>query len=214
MPPPGAGRRLFDLWSRTYDDPLAQAIVYRPVQDAVLRALREGAPARVLDVGCGTGLLTRRVADELGAVAIGCDFSRGMLQRAAPRARPGVAWVQGDALALPVASGAVHAVVCTESFHWYPDQGAALRELARVTAPGGRVLLALVNARCVPVSQLVHRWSSLAGQPFRWPTAPQVRALAGQAGLAVVRQTTVRRRPGVPLLPAVLTVLERPGPDR
>jgi ubiquinone/menaquinone biosynthesis C-methylase UbiE len=231
VPEDGPSRRFFDLWSRVYDNPVVQAATYRPVQDAVVRAVREQAPGRVLDVGCGTGQLTVRIAEELGADAIGCDYSRGMLEQARARSAPGdtarsapgdtarsapgdtarstLPWVQGDATCLPIASSSVDAVVCTESFHWYPDQPAALAELARVLVPGGRLYIALVNPPSLLVSRATARWSRRAGQPFRWPTPLEMRVMVESAGLRVLRQRPVLRLPTGPLLPPVLTVAER-----
>ena len=81
--PPGAKRWFFDAWSRLYDLPVVQWLTYRPVHDAVLHVLREDRPRTVLDLGCGTGLLSQRIRRELPRVwVVGCDFSLGMLRRA------------------------------------------------------------------------------------------------------------------------------------
>jgi len=208
MPDDGASRRFFDLWSLVYDNPVVQAVTYRPVQNAVLRAVGAQRPARVLDVGCGTGQLTVRLAEKVGAGVIGCDYSWGMLEQARRRGML-VPWVQADAARLPVAPATMDAVVCTESFHWYPDQPAALEELARVLAPRGRVYIALVNPPSALVSRLSARWSRRAGQPLRWPTPREMRAMVEAAGMRVVRQRPVLRLPAGPVLPPVLTVAER-----
>ena len=119
----GPRRSLFDLWSRVYDLAPVQWAIYRPVQEAVLRELRRPPAHRILDVGCGTGILTERLARELDAELVcGCDFSIGMLDQAVAR-RSGP-WVQSDAQQLPVAGGTVDVVVSTESFHWFPDPDA------------------------------------------------------------------------------------------
>ncbi len=201
-------RAFFDLWSRVYDIPAVQRAVYKPVQDAVMGAL--GDPRDVLDLGCGTGLLTARIAEERpGARVVGCDFSAGMLGQAAARTSAAV-FVQGDAMHLPVRDASVDVVTCTESFHWYPDQERALAEMRRVLRPGGRLLVALVNPRTAVVSDVAGRWSRLAGQPFHWPTRRRMRELAEAAGLVVERQDRVRRVPGIVLLPPALTIARRP----
>jgi ubiquinone/menaquinone biosynthesis C-methylase UbiE len=206
----GPSRSFFDLWSQTYDNPVIQAVTYRPVQDAVLRGLERQRPRRVLDVGCGTGLLTTRMADALGADLVGCDYSWGMLTRARRRSTA-PSWVLADAMALPVDEGSVDAVVCTESFHWYADQALALREFRRVLAPGGQLYVALVNPPLESMSELTRRASSRYGQPFHWPTSARLRSMATSAGLRVVHQQRVIRFPSVLLFPAVLTVAERPA---
>jgi ubiquinone/menaquinone biosynthesis C-methylase UbiE len=201
-------RRFFDLWSRVYDAPAVQRAVYLPVQDAILRALVDLDPSRVLDVGCGTGLVCARLdASRPATVVVGCDLSAGMLERAAARTRR-VGWVQGRAESLPLATASFDAVFSTDAFHWVPDQTAALREFARVVAPGGRVLLAMVNPS-ETVSEATHQASVFSGQPLRWPTRQQLRADAEASGLRVERQTRLYR--GVPsfLLPSYLTVAVR-----
>jgi demethylmenaquinone methyltransferase/2-methoxy-6-polyprenyl-1,4-benzoquinol methylase len=100
-------------------------------------ALRPGE--RVLDVGAGTGVSTAALARS-GAYAVGADLSLGML-RAGRRARPDVSLLAGDALALPFADGAFDAVTISFALRNVVDVDAALRELARVTRPGGRLVI-------------------------------------------------------------------------
>jgi SAM-dependent methyltransferase len=201
----GPSRRFFDLWSRVYDAPLVQRVVYRPVQDAIMKAL--GDPARVLDVGCGTGLLTARLARERPTAAVtGLDFSFGMLEQAAASRAAPATWVQGDAMRLPFASGTFGAITCTESFHWYPDQAAALREFHRVLGAGGRLFVALVNPRTVAASRVGDAASQLAGQPAHWPSRREMRELVERAGFSVERQSAVYRPPAPMVLGSVLTI--------
>jgi ubiquinone/menaquinone biosynthesis C-methylase UbiE len=206
----GASQRFFDVWSRTYDNPLLQAATYRPTQDAVLRALRGQQAHRILDLGSGTGLLTTRLVERLGVHGVGCDYSWGMVERAARRSRR-PDWVQGDAMALPIRGSCFDAVICTESFHWYRDQERALGEISRVLAPGGRAYLALVNPPTALLSGLTARWSRAAGQPLRWPTPAQMREMGEGAGFRVLSQRPTLRLPASALFPTVLTVLERPA---
>src|SRR2546425_6463720 len=100
MAEPAKRSGFFDLWSRFYDLPPVQLAVYRPVHQTVLRELRGAPVRRVLDVGCGAGILTARFANELAAELVaGCDFSIGMLSQARER-DPGIGWLQGDAMRL------------------------------------------------------------------------------------------------------------------
>ncbi len=206
----GPSRSFFDVWSGFYDLPLVQRLVYRPVQDAVVAALRTTPPRRILDVGCGTGLLATRLSREFdGATLVGCDFSHGMLVHARGHGAP-VAWVQGDAQRLPFRDASVDAIVSTEAFHWFPDQRRALAEFIRVLVPGGRLLVALVNTPNDAVRTLFRIGSRVIWQPFDWPTRDEMRELFEGAGFEVESQQRVSRIPAGMLLPPVLTVGRRP----
>jgi demethylmenaquinone methyltransferase/2-methoxy-6-polyprenyl-1,4-benzoquinol methylase len=106
---------------------------------ATRRALRLLPGERVLDVGAGTGVSTAELARS-GAYAVGADLSLGML-RAGRRSRPRVPLLAGDALALPFPDGAFDAVTISLALRNVVDADAALRELARVTRPGGRLVV-------------------------------------------------------------------------
>lgn len=115
------------------------------------RILAAGAPAedaRVLDLACGSGLYTRRFARAAprGRV-VGLDLSRPMLATAGRLAREeGVAsarFVRGSALALPFPDARFDWLNCCGALHLFPDPDAALREVARVLAPGGRFTAAV-----------------------------------------------------------------------
>jgi ubiquinone/menaquinone biosynthesis C-methylase UbiE len=205
---PRPSRGFFDLWSRVYDASLVQRAIYRPVQDAVLAELRREPPERVLDIGCGTGILTAAIRAELpGTEVVGCDFSAGMLRQAAERA-PELPWVQGDALRLPLPDATVDAVTSTESFHWFPDSDVALHELGRILRPGGRLLVAVVHPWTGGVARAVATGSRVLGQPGRWMTKPQMADAVERAGFDLASQERVRRIGSV-AIPTILTVARR-----
>lgn len=116
------------------------------------RALAEratcGPVRRVLDLCCGTGAVTRALAENAlaGTLVVGLDFSRGMLSRGEAAARQagrsGIRWVQADASALPFKADVFDVVTC--AYALYELKGGArstmLREVGRALAPGGRFL--------------------------------------------------------------------------
>jgi demethylmenaquinone methyltransferase / 2-methoxy-6-polyprenyl-1,4-benzoquinol methylase len=106
---------------------------------ATRAALGLGPGDRVLDVGAGTGVSTEELARS-GAFVVGADLSTGML-RAGRRARPEVPLLAGDALRLPFADGTFDAVTISFALRNVVDTEAALVELARVTRPGGRLVV-------------------------------------------------------------------------
>jgi demethylmenaquinone methyltransferase/2-methoxy-6-polyprenyl-1,4-benzoquinol methylase len=93
----------------------------------------------VLDVGAGTGVSTQELSRS-GAYAVGADLSIGMLS-AGRRTRRTVPLLAGDALALPFADGTFDAVTISFALRNVVDTAGALRELARVTRPGGRLVV-------------------------------------------------------------------------
>ena len=109
---------------------------------------------RVLDVACGTGAFTRHFGATVGpqGLVVGLDASVTMLERAcrSPHA-PSVAYVRGDACALPFRKGAFDAVCCFAALYLIEQPMRALDEIVRVLAPGGRVaLLASVHRGPLP----------------------------------------------------------------
>jgi SAM-dependent methyltransferase len=98
--------------------------------------------ARVVDVGCGTGIFSR-LLDEHGLDVIGLDPNADMLAEA--RARGGARYLRAEAAATALAGRSVALVAVAQAFHWFSLE-AALAEFARVLAPGGHVA-AVYNLR-------------------------------------------------------------------
>lgn len=99
---------------------------------------------RVLDVACGTGVLTRAIAERIGPTgsATGVDINEGMLA-VAQRIAPAIAWKQAPAEMLPFDDNSFDAVVSQFGLMFFTDRLAALREMVRVTRPGGRLAIAV-----------------------------------------------------------------------
>ncbi len=107
-----------------------------------LLSLLEPVPAggRLLDLGCGTGELTRLAHERLGArETIGVDSSAAMLARAAPHAGGGLSFVSGDLGSF--AQGGFDVVLSNAAIHWVPDHEALVPRLLRLVAPGGQLAL-------------------------------------------------------------------------
>jgi SAM-dependent methyltransferase len=134
----------FDLWAATYDASAIQTVVHSPVHQEVLnlaRKLRQH-PARILDAGCGTGRLLARASEVFpNAQCVGVDLSAAMLKHCSATPPPvNLACARGELL--PLCDDAFDLVVSTMSLLRWSDPAAGLRELGRVCAPGGTVLIA------------------------------------------------------------------------
>lgn len=104
--------------------------------DDAVRWLVGDEPADVVDLGAGTGKLTRALA-ALGHRVTAVELLPEMLAQLLV-AVPGVTAVEGAAEALPLPDASADVVVCAQAFHWF-DHDAALPEIARVLRPGGRL---------------------------------------------------------------------------
>jgi ubiquinone/menaquinone biosynthesis C-methylase UbiE len=136
-----AARRWFDRRARSYETG-ATSRWRDPVQLASLDALGLTADDRVLDLACGTGRASR-LAARIAASVVGVDLSPEMLARATVAAAgiENLRFELADAERLPFADAEFTALMCSNAFHHYPDPSRAVSEMARVVAPGGRVVI-------------------------------------------------------------------------
>lgn len=190
-----AAREHFDRWSATYDKDSA-ARWLREIQTQALAALSLTENDVLLDVGCGTGAAVRDAARNVSR-AVGFDLSPGMIAQARDRAAglDNVEFHTGDVNGrLPFDDGAFTALVCTTAFHHFPKPRDTIAEMARVLAPGGRLVIADSNRRhpAVFVLDLVLRVAQPSHAGFRSPG--QLMHDLCAAGFARVAYCTVKWR--------------------
>lgn len=124
-------------------DPAGPAL--RPVAAALLALAGVRAGETVVDLGCGTGLLTHPAAAAAGpdGRVYGVDGDPAVLAAARARRPSGVRWLVADPARLPFAAGRVDKVLCGTYLHRLADAAPALAEAARVLGPGGRIVLSV-----------------------------------------------------------------------
>ena len=135
--------RQFSAWAETYDGHWLNYFLFEPSHALLLKELREVAPGRALDIGCGTGEFVARLAAR-GWEVFALDLCEPMVRQARAKAASvggTVSVTVGDSEHLPFATGSLDVVTCANSFHHYPHQTKVVSEMYRVLRPGGRLLL-------------------------------------------------------------------------
>ena len=100
-------------------------------------------PGDVLEIACGTGIVTKRLRERLNPAVplVASDLSKAMLDYARAKVvLPGIEWREADACKLPFEDGRFGAVVCAFGVMFVPDKAAAFREARRVLCKGGTFL--------------------------------------------------------------------------
>ena len=158
----------------------------------IVEAAEAGSGDTVLDVACGGGIIVCAFAPVVKH-ATGIDMTPAMLDRArqhaAEKGVANVSWDQGDVGSLPYADGAFDIVVTRFSMHHFLDPIGVLREMVRVCAPGGRVVVVDMYASDDPAKAV--EWNRL--EKLRDPshvrclTLPELKGLFGAAGIGAPR---------------------------
>jgi SAM-dependent methyltransferase len=181
-----------DIFRRTAEDAARlghPSYVWRAGQERRLALVRQWARlerARILDVGCGVGMYTEQFR-RFSPHVVGVEADLPVARQARSRI-PGI--VLTPAEALPFADGSFDVVFSHEVIEHVADDRAAAREMARVTAPGGRILLFCPN-RLYPFETHGHYWRghhhfgntpliNWLPDPLRSHLAPHVRAYTAQ----------------------------------
>ncbi len=140
-----ASQSFFDRWAEEYDQSRISSW-FQYTQELTIESLDLDRDSRILDVGCGTGYATRRLASlaPLGR-ACGIDISAAMIeaaQQAVPPGTPGqIEFRQASSADLPYADETFTHVICTNSFHHYPEPMGVLGEFQRVLRPKGQLAI-------------------------------------------------------------------------
>ena len=171
---------------------------------------------RVLDIACGTGVLAREAAAQVGSSGhvAGLDMTPGMLE-VARRIAPAIAWREGTADALPFPDQSFDAAVSQFGFMFFPDRQKSLQEMLRVLVPGGRLAIAVwdaldnIPAIADEVALLERSAGTQAADALRAPFVlgdkNELAQLAQEAGLA---SFTVQTHEGTARFPSIRSLVE------
>ena len=154
---------------------------------------------RVLDVACGTGVVTRAAAARVGSGGhvAGIDLNPGMIAVARslpPEAGAAIEWREASALALPFGSSSFDVVLCQQGLQFFPDRGLALREMRRVLRRGGRLALSVWNNTGLYNSAVSKALSVYVGQDVaqrfgasrKAPSGEQLQRVVADAGFIAI----------------------------
>jgi demethylmenaquinone methyltransferase / 2-methoxy-6-polyprenyl-1,4-benzoquinol methylase len=196
MAPPASGtlpeaqvRAMFDRIARVYDrmNSVMTAGMHHRWRARAADLAGVGPGSRALDVATGTGDLAVELASR-GASVTGLDFSEAMLELARQKA-PGIEFVHGNALELPFEDGAFDAATVGFGARNFADLERGLGELARVTRPGGRVvILEITTPQRPPLSWFFRIWFDRV--------VPRLGGVAGDSDAYSYLPSSVRRFPG------------------
>lgn len=159
--------------AKAYEDLFVPAL-FRQWAPLLAKAAHISPGKRVLDVACGTGILARELAPQVGASGsvAGLDLMPGMLE-VAKQIAPGLEWKQGTAEELPFPDQSFEAVVSQFGLMFFPDRTKSLREMLRVLSPGGHLAVAV--------------WDSLSNIPAISDEVALLDRIAGQAAADALR---------------------------
>ncbi|MGI9483213.1 MAG: class I SAM-dependent methyltransferase [Hyphomicrobiales bacterium] len=136
--------------ARGYESHSVPAI-FAPLAQATFDKVELPENAQVLDIACGTGIISRLLADQLKGTGrlVGSDLNPAMLEVAKelmPASDHAVEWIEADAGNLPFDADEFDALFCQQGLQFFPDKLATLREFHRVLKPGGHLYISCWSA--------------------------------------------------------------------
>lgn len=177
-----------EKWNRRSQDFDRKLFDYfRFLQERVIRLLPLQRGVSFLDVGCGTGWAVLRAHQLLNGEGVfrGIDIAPKMIERATENAagKNAIQFVVGSADDLPFDDESVDVCMCTNSFHHYPDPGAALREIKRVLRVGGSLFVLDVTADAFFLRWIDTRVSAREPEHVRFYATSEFKSMFAGAGL-------------------------------
>jgi ubiquinone/menaquinone biosynthesis C-methylase UbiE len=134
-------REGYSVWSDSYDDPGNPVVALE--EEVVHELVRSVLAGRALDAACGTGRHAAHLV-KMGHEVVGVDLTPDMLARARERV-PDAEFETGDLRNLPADDATFDLIVCGLALAHLPELDSPIRELARVLAPGGRLIVSILH---------------------------------------------------------------------
>ena len=171
----------------------AARYILAPWAPRLLELAQVAAGERVLDLACGTGVVTRLAAERVGpsGSVIGLDLNPGMIAVARSVAAPSgarVEWVKRSALETRLPAASFDVVVCQQGFQFFPDRPAALREMRRLLVPAGRIAISVWRSTGIYNSAVGHALEALFGSTIASRFCASRAAPGGDELLDAVRE--------------------------
>lgn len=158
---------------------------------------------RVLDLACGTGLLTEQIAPHLGnnGSIVGLDFAPPMLAVAQTREfnGPSVEWIDASADAIPLPDNSFDRVYCQQGFQFFPDRAKAVPEVRSVLKPGGLTAISLWapveefplrDQMFNSIAKFLNVPLEVAAKPFTFGGSEPMQSMLDDAGFSDIVITT------------------------
>jgi ubiquinone/menaquinone biosynthesis C-methylase UbiE len=189
--PKQRSRLTFDKDAANYDLSWMYADVRRRYQAVVNEVVRHSF-VTCLDIGCGTGALLAMVGRERPSARLsGVDISQQMIMVALHKLPSSTNLVVGDSERLPFSDQSFDLIVCTFSFHHYPNPLAALGEMRRVLAPKGTLIVTDIWGPTIlrGVMNIIFRLGTKGD--VRVYSQHEIIHLAQTAGLTVMKWSTI-----------------------
>jgi ubiquinone/menaquinone biosynthesis C-methylase UbiE len=187
-----------------YDRYLGQ-VFFDPYAKDLAARLKLAEPASVLELACGTGIVTRRLRDQLGkgVKIVATDLNEAMMSYAAQKFRPedNIEWKQADATKLPFDDSSFDAVVCQFGLMFFPEKDKAASEAFRVLKPGGVLIFSVWDA--IERNDLAQAAHTIINKffpenppdfydvPFSFHEPEKIHRLLSEAGFRAIQLSTV-----------------------
>ncbi|MDH3388288.1 MAG: methyltransferase domain-containing protein [Gammaproteobacteria bacterium] len=169
--------------------------IFRPLAQATVDQTNVDPHDRVIDVACGTGIVSRVLEEKYPSLAriVGVDLNQSMIEKARSLTSSGptrIEWLQTDALDMPFEDHSFSLAICQQGLQYFPEKERTLAEIRRVLEPGGRIAITvwsgaspLFLAIAAALETFIDREiAERSLTPFTFNDQPHIESLVSGAG--------------------------------